>query len=166
MCVFERRRLLCTDVAVVARVPVTSVARTLVDLADILVPERLSHALSEAERRLAVDAAELRSVAAALAHRRGRGPARLRAVVRRHQLPEPQLNAWIEGVEVDAVWREMRLAVECDGWEFHRGRRAFQRDRDKANALQLRGWRVLRFTHADVVHRPDRVAAAVRAAID
>lgn len=186
--VYERRRMAVADVAIVARIPVTSVARTLVDLADVVVPQRLSHALSEAERRLAVDADELRAIAAALAHRRGPGPARLRtvlaeqersgttltrseleiafrALVRRHRLPEPTLNASIEGVEVDAVWSGPRLAVECDGWEFHRGRRAFQRDRSKSNALQLRGWRVLRFTHADVVHRPAHVAAAIRAAL-
>ncbi len=186
--IYARRRLPAADVTVVAAVPVTSVARTLVDLADVLAPARLSHALSEAERKLLIDPAELSAAAARLAHRRGPGPSRLRAVlaeqkrrgttltrseleiafrslVRRHQLPEPKLNAWIAGAEVDAVWPDARLAVECDGWAFHRGRRAFQRDRDKTNALQLRGWRVLRFTHADVIHRPEQVAAAIHSAI-
>ncbi|MBB4661348.1 very-short-patch-repair endonuclease [Conexibacter arvalis] len=186
--VYERRRVTPADAAAVAGIPVTTVARTLVDLADVLTRDRLAHALGEAERVRGLDARELRAAMERVAHRPGAGHARLRAaiadyartgatltrseleiallaVVRDHGLPAPELNASIEGVEVDAVWRAAGLAVECDGWAFHRGRRAFQRDREKANALQLRGWRVLRFTHADVTERPARVAAAIGAAL-
>lgn len=186
--IYARRRLAPADAAAVAGVPVTTVARTLVDLADVLDRDRLATALGEAERVHRLDARELHAAAERVAHRRGPGPARLRevladharrgvtltrselerafaALVRTHGLPAPVLNARVEGVEIDALWRAERLAVECDGWAFHRDRRAFQRDRDKANGLQLRGWRVLRFTHADVVERPQRVAAAIGAAL-
>lgn len=54
-----------------------------------------------------------------------------------------------------------RLAVETDGWGAHATRRAFQRDRERSNDLTAAGWTVLRFTHADVVRRPDEVAARV-----
>lgn len=73
------------------------------------------------------------------------------------------MNAIVDGLEVDAVWHAARVAVELDGWEFHRHRRAFQRDREKANALTTAGWTVLRFTHHDVVHRPAGGARAAQA---
>jgi len=186
--IYSRRRLAPADAATVAGIPVTTVARTLVDLAEVLDRDRLAQALGEAERVHRLDVRELRAAAERVAHRAGPGHARLRetlaeharrgvtltrseleiafsALVRSHGLPAPELNARVDGMEVDALWRPARLAVECDGWAFHRDRRSFQRDRDKANVLQLRGWRVLRFTHADVVERPERVAVAIRTAL-
>lgn len=68
-------------------------------------------------------------------------------------------------MEVDALWHDERVAVEADSWRWHGDRAAFQRDRAKANALQLAGYRVLRFTHDDVVRRPARTAATIRAAL-
>jgi very-short-patch-repair endonuclease len=186
--IYSRRRLMRADATTVASIPVTTVARTLVDLADVLDRDRLAQAMGEAERVHRIDVRELHAAAARVAHRTGAGHARLRevladhaargvtltrseleralaALVRAHGLPAPELNARVGGFEVDALWRAERLAVECDGWEFHRDRRSFQRDRDKANALQLHGWRVLRFTHADVAEQPERVARAIAAAL-
>lgn len=186
--VYQRRLLSPDDVTVVEGIPVTTIERTLVDLAAVVSHDRLAHALSEAERRRVIDARALRAAIARVEHRPGPGYALLRAVlaehrrrgvtltrheleiafralVRDHRLPEPELNAWIDGDEIDAVWRAERVAVECDGWEAHRGRRAFQRDRTKSNDLLLRGWRLLRFTHADVVHDPADVAARIRTAL-
>lgn len=54
------------------------------------------------------------------------------------------------------------MIVELDGYAHHRTRRAFQRDRDKANALTAAGYTVLRYTYADVVHRPVEIAAQLR----
>lgn len=65
-------------------------------------------------------------------------------------------------MEVDAVWPAARLVVELDGWDSHHTRQAFQRDRTRSNDLQVEGWTVLRFTYADVVHRPDETVARVR----
>ncbi|MDW5592843.1 DUF559 domain-containing protein [Conexibacter stalactiti] len=67
--------------------------------------------------------------------------------------------------EVDAWWPQARLAVEADGWETHRSRRAFARDREKANTLTLHGCTVLRFTHDDVVRRSAQTAAVIRRAL-
>jgi len=65
----------------------------------------------------------------------------------------------------DMAWPSARLAVEMDGREFHDDPDALYRDRSKANAATLEGWRVLRFTWYDVMRRPDWVIATVRSAL-
>ena len=62
-------------------------------------------------------------------------------------------------MEVDACWPAHRLVVELDGWARHKDRHSFQRDRDKGNALTQAGYRLLRFTHDDVVRRGAEIAA-------
>ena len=83
------------------------------------------------------------------------------ALLDAHGLPRPSANAWTAGMEVDAAWPAARLAVELDGWDAHKTRGAFQRDRTRSNDLQAAGWTILRFTHADVVHRAEETAARV-----
>ena len=63
------------------------------------------------------------------------------------------------------AWPRVRLAIELDGREYHDEPDALYRDRSKANAATLDGWRVLRFTWFDVMKRPDWVVATVRAAL-
>ncbi len=82
-----------------------------------------------------------------------------------HDLPRPSANAWTEAMEVDACWPAARLVVELDGWDAHHTRQAFQADRTRSNDLQTEGWTVLRFTHADVVHRPTETAERIRRAL-
>lgn len=186
--VFPRRLLTPADVTTVAAIPVTTVARTLVDLAELLDRERLLHALAEAERSQQFDLHALEAAVARTRTRRGHGHANLcaaleetrkrglqltrseleialRRLVREHDLPTAQLNAIVHGEEVDAWWPEANLVVEADGWEVHRGRAAFVRDRDKSNTLTLLGCTVLRFTHDDVVRRSAQTAAAIRRAL-
>ncbi|SHF63593.1 Very-short-patch-repair endonuclease [Jatrophihabitans endophyticus] len=62
---------------------------------------------------------------------------------------------------VDVAFPHLRLAVEVDGYAYHSGDDRFQRDRTKQNALLAAGWRVLRFTWADIVDRPDYVIAQI-----
>lgn len=175
------------DVTRVGAVPVTSLGRTLVDLAGVVPRDHVAQALAEAERVHRVDVRAIEGALERLRHRAGPGNARLAAVLAQHRahglevtrreleqrflalfdgdgsdLPRPRVNAIVDGLEVDAVWHAARVAVELDGWEFHRHRRAFQRDREKANALTTAGWTVLRFTHHDVVHRPAAVRAQLR----
>lgn len=172
-------------VTTVDGIPTTTVARTLVDLADHLAPDHLAKAVSEAERLQRFDLHALHEAMNRTEHRNGPGHARLRAVladlathgtdddhsklerrfadlIRRTDLPRPRLNHWIDGLEVDAVWPGHGIAVELDSWEFHRHRRAFQRDREKANTLTANGWTVLRYTHRDLTTRPDQVVAQLR----
>ena len=63
---------------------------------------------------------------------------------------------------VDFCWPAERLVVEADGFAFHADRAAYRADRDRLNALERLGWRVLRFTWEDVRGRPEHVVAMVR----
>jgi predicted transcriptional regulator of viral defense system len=174
------------DVTTVEAIPVTTAERTLVDLADVVPKDSLAKALREAEHLRVVDVSDLRAAMARARHRPGPGHARLTAVLdehcrrgtqltrselesrflalcERHGIPRPRANLYVEGVEVDACWPAHRLAVELDGWQRHKDRHAFQRDRTKGNALTRAGWRVLRYTHDDIVRRPGEAAAAIGA---
>jgi very-short-patch-repair endonuclease len=180
--VIHRAVLAPEDIATRAGVPVTTVARTLVDLAAVLPPKRVADLLREADRAGRLDAAALRG---ALDRAGGGCGSALRAALDEHErlatsltrsvledrflalldadgLPRPLTNHRIEGMEVDAAWPEQRLVVELDGWAFHADRRAFQDDRTRAARLMAAGWVVLRFTHADVTERLAWVAATVR----
>jgi len=172
------------DVATAHGIPVTTVARTLVDLADVVSRDSLAKALREAEHLRIVDLRDLEAAMYRTRHRPGRGHAALKAALaehrrrgtqltrsvledrflalcERHRLPRPRMNFHIGADEVDACWPDHRLVVELDGWARHRDRQAFQRDRTKSNELLQAGWRVLRFTHDDVVRRAAQTAAAI-----
>lgn len=176
------------DVAVVEGIPATSVARTLVDLAGVATREQLAKALAEAERRKVLDVRAIEDVLARTRHRRGGGHAAIRAALARHDaigvqltrspleraflalcraygLPRPATNVWLGDMEVDACWRAERVVVEADGWSTHSTRRAFAEDRERSNALQMRGWIVLRFTHGQIVHEREAVARTVAGAL-
>lgn len=176
------------DVAVVAGIPVTSVARTLVDLAGVATREQLAKTLAEAERRNVLDVRAIEDALERTRQRRGRGHAAIRTALAHHAatgtqltrseledaflalcdahgLPRPATNVWLGDMEVDACWRAERVVVEADGWSAHSTRRAFAEDRERGNALQTRGWIVLRFTHGQVTREPARVARTVADAL-
>jgi very-short-patch-repair endonuclease len=176
------------DVILVDGIPATTVSRTLVDLAAILTLDQLTYALGEAERRHLLDVDAIEAARRRLLGRRGPGHGRLERALAEHRalgaqltrselerrfaelvaragLPRPRLNATVHGVEVDASWPDQALVVELDGYAFHRGRAAFQRDRTKGNDLTVAGFAVLRFTHHDVVRRPEIVASRLAAAL-
>lgn len=185
----RRRRLLTADdVTRIQAIPVTSVARTLVDLAPMLTAAQLASALGEADRRQLLDLVAVEAAARRTWGRHGQGHARLKGALAAHEragalllrspleerfldlvlragLPRPRLNARVAGREVDALWPQERVIVELDGWAHHRGRQAAGADRAKANALQLAGFVVLRFLHGDVVGRPAAVARTLRRAL-
>ncbi len=160
-------------------IPVTSLARTLLDLAPVASPRELGRAFEEAERLRVLD---VRAIEPRCARRRG-GPA-LRALIedareppdtrseleqrfvelcRDEGLPPPALNATVAGYVVDALWPRERLVVELDGYAFHRGRRSFEDDRRRDADLQLAGYRVLRITARRLAREPKAVARSVRA---
>jgi len=166
--VFRTAALDAEDIATVAGIPTTSVARTLVDLAAVVTPRELRKALAEAERRR-LDVKGIEDALERTRTRNGRGHAGLRhaleelrtigapitrseledrflALLDAHDLPRPATNASVEGMEVDACWPERRLIVELEGWGPHATRRAFQDDRTRANDLTAAAWTVLRFT--------------------
>lgn len=180
--VHATRNLLHRDRAEQARIPVTSVARTLLDLAEVLSGPQLARAVEEAERLQLMDLHAIEDVCRRGTGRRGlsalgallndyRGPApATRSELERafldlchvHGLPRPLVNQFVAGFEVDAFWPRQRLVVELDGYAFHRTRGAFERDRARDAALQLAGCRVLRFTHRRLEREPAEVAATLR----
>ncbi len=76
------------------------------------------------------------------------------ALIRSATLPEPRRNAPVGGWEVDFLWPDHGLVVEIDGYAFHSGRRAFERDRRKQAELQDLGFEVLRFTWRQITKEP------------
>ncbi|CAN5571171.1 type IV toxin-antitoxin system AbiEi family antitoxin domain-containing protein [soil metagenome] len=187
--VHETRRLDPIDHAEVDGIPVTSVARTLIDLAGVLPYERLVQALDDAERRRLVSPAELEARFGDLAKRGRKGTKLLRAVLaarsgtvhesdfrRRVErlllaagLPFPALEHEVRRPDgwrarLDLAYPERRLAIELDGRLAH-GATRFQADRLRQNQLVLLGWTVLRFTWQDLTERPDRLIAVVRTAL-
>jgi very-short-patch-repair endonuclease len=183
--VHRTRSLDVQDITTVQGIPVTTVARTLVDLAGTVPRDHLARAVKEAERRHAFD---LRAIEATLARtrgRRGRGHRALRETIAEYValglsatdsaledaflrllrdagMPSPASNALIESFRVDAVWRTHRIAVELDGWQHHHDRHAFERDRQRDAALTAASWRVVRFTYRQVTARPDGVIETLR----
>jgi very-short-patch-repair endonuclease len=168
------RRLDDQDLTQVKGIPTTTVARTLVDLCEV-VPDRLvERALDQAYvlRLLAPDA-----LADALTRSNGRRTAPLRRLlgadrhaaavthseleerflrlVRRAGLPEPEVNARLHGYEVDFLWRTERRVIEVDGHAFHSTPQALTRDRRKDSDLDLAGFRVTRFTAHQVLYEGD-----------
>jgi very-short-patch-repair endonuclease len=80
---------------------------------------------------------------------------------RRHRLPRPEVNTRIGSLEVDFLWRDRRLVVETDGYRHHRGRAAFEDDRDRDLLLHALGCEALRLTHRHLSERPEQVAATL-----
>jgi very-short-patch-repair endonuclease len=163
------------------RIPVTSVAQTLLDLAEQAPNERLRRAYEEADRlgllrpgalQLACDRNQghrgLVAIRGLMAERRG-GATRSALedlfvdLCRRRRLPTPAVNAPLLGFEVDALWSEQRLVVELDGFAYHRHRAAFERDRARDAALQAAGYRVVRFTRRRLEREPGVVAEELHA---
>ena len=90
----------------------------------------------------------------------------LDTIIRDHSLPDPTRQFWIdlpdERVRVDHCYPEARLIIECDSYAWHSDRMTFETDRKRDNELQALGWRVLRFTWAQLRFEPEAVAAMIR----
>ncbi|HTU16246.1 MAG TPA: DUF559 domain-containing protein [Solirubrobacterales bacterium] len=180
--VFRSRHLETTETAIEQQIPVTSVARTLLDLAGVLSEARLRAAFNEADR---LDLLEHDDLMDCVTRGRGwKGAARFRRLVglrhpktaatrselesvflglcADHGLEEPRVNTRVCGMEVDCFWPSSRLVVELDGVEFHRGRMALLADADRDLRLRENGFEVLRFTHPMVTTQAERTAALLR----
>jgi very-short-patch-repair endonuclease len=178
------RVLSMTEVRRRQALPLTSPARTLLDLAEERSLDELEQAVAEARRSSLVRDGELEAQVKrspgrhgvkplrALLKREG-GPAfirseaerRLLALIRRARLPPPRCNALVAGHEVDFLWPTRKLVVEFDSWEFHRGRDAFEKDRRRDADLLLAGYHVLRITWRRLVEEPEAVIAQIATAL-
>jgi len=182
--VHRSRRLDSRDLTERERIPVTAPARTLLDLAETADTRELERAFDEARVRKLVRSNDLRALLArspgrhgALALegmlRRQEGPAltrseaeeRMLALLRRAQLPSPEINVAVGRYEVDLLWRAERLAIEVDGYAFHSTPSAFERDRRRDADLQAIGLRVMRVTWRQITEEPEALIARVARAM-
>jgi very-short-patch-repair endonuclease/predicted transcriptional regulator of viral defense system len=169
------------EITVQQGIRVTTVARTLLDLAATLTPRALERALDEAEIQQLYDRTSLDALARAHAGERGaRALTQARdedadptltdseleelmlALCREQKLEQPIPRAWVAGLRVDFLFAASRLVVETDGYRFHRTRRAFERDRERDAILARAGYRTLRFTHRQLTREPAMVAETIR----
>ena len=168
------------DCAQHERIPVTSPARTLLDLATCLNGRQLERAVNEADRLDLADPERLRAFvreragargAAALRRLLDRRTFRLTAselereflrIVRRADLPMPDTGAQVNGFEVDFFWPALGLVVETDGLRYHRTPAQQARDRRRDQAHARAGLTPLRFTHAQIHFESDEVVRTLR----
>jgi very-short-patch-repair endonuclease len=157
-------------------IPVTTMARTLVDLAAVLTVDDLARACHEAGIRHATTPADVEAVLA----RRPTSPgatnlrrvlrgdvhvtlsaleARFLARLRQAGLALPQTNRPAGGRRVDCRWPEQRLTVELDGYRYHHSRHAWEQDRRREREARARGDEFRRYTYQDVVEDPQLMLA-------
>lgn len=168
------------DVTVVNNIPCTSVARTLLDLGEVVTGRRLERAFDQSE---ILEVFDLRAIDDQLArnptrpganavrrvlneHYIGRTPTwseneeALLAITRPLGIPDPDTNQFVildDGgppIRVDFVWREERVAVEADSKKWHLTRQRYETDRQRDQRLIAAGWTVIRTTWKQMTRRP------------
>ena len=181
--VVVHRTVLPTERALHLDLPVTSPARTMLDIATGLPDRDVEYIVEEGlAKRLLTEAGVADIVARAGRHP---GAARLRRVlttrtgtltessaqrrllelIREAGLPFPQTERPLLGYRVDLLWPDLRLVVEVDGYQTHGTRGAFEHDRRRDAELQAEGFVVIRFTARQIEHQPLAVIARLAHAI-
>jgi len=164
--------LTAEDITRVDGIPCTTVARTLVDLGDVVSRRAVEKAVEQAEILQLFDLNAVEQAIERAGPRRGTGillsvleelsgptvtasnlEEAFLAICRETALPAPEVNAWMtlpngSAIKVDFLWRKQRLAVETDGHPFHRTRQSRERDTKRDQLLRLAGF--VRFTGRQV----------------
>ena len=175
------RDLFPDEVTILDGIPITTPARTLLDIAETMTSREVEQALATAHRKGLVTREEMRTMVERHPRHRGapllrrlldaegdpaftrsRAEERLLDIVRSGRLPQPELNVRLLGHEVDFLWREARVVAEVDGYAFHSSKESFAADRRRDAELAAGGYRILRFTWSDVTEA--RLATVVRLA--
>jgi very-short-patch-repair endonuclease len=176
------------EVTVKDGIPVTTVPRTIFDLAATEDVDTVAAMLSESEHRNLWDRLSLPDLVERYPARRGVRRVRLAleriteepsgrklskleerfaSFLRRHRLPMPRFNDWIllgaKRYQVDCHGPGTEQIVELDGWEGHRTRTAFREDRARDRALRVAGYSVTRLTWNQLRDEPESIAAGLRA---
>jgi very-short-patch-repair endonuclease len=181
----QTRFLPSAHVTVRNEIPVTSIERTVLDMAARVKERDLERMVIDADRAGLVDWPQLRRVVDGSNGRKGSG--RLRrvatgidprsrdtrsplevdflALCREAGLPRPEVNVLVEGYMVDFLWGAERFVAETDGYAFHRDRRAFERDRERDLDLAAAGYEVGRFTYRMITDRPGTCAKRIHEAL-
>jgi very-short-patch-repair endonuclease len=191
--VIHRSRVVMREARRVDSVPVTSPARTLIDLAATADPEVLAAALDHVLVNRLATVSQMRrvldsmgrsgrrgaaKVAEALAQR-PTGPrsldsafeARLFRVLKRSALPLPvtQYGVRLPGgrrARLDFAYPQVLLGIEADGYRYHSSVAAWSKDRVRHNELVALGWRVLPITYQDLRANPEMIIQQVRRALE
>ena len=181
--IHRARALHPEDRALVDNIPVTSLARTMLDFAAVAPRQRqVERALEEAERRQLFDLWAVERVLGRCRGHHGAGP--LRAAIaeaahsvpwtrselehqflrfcRERGLPQPAVNQWVEKYEVDALWEEAKVIVELDSWTHHGPRPAFESDRKRDIKLHLARYRPIRVTQRRIEREADELEQEIR----
>jgi predicted transcriptional regulator of viral defense system len=176
------------DTTRIRNIPVTGVARTILDLGQVVNRREVARACDQAE---ILDAFDLDGLLDQIDRNLPRLAAkRLRAVLDEHYIgstptwsrleeeflalcrdagvPLPEVNVWITpddeepwSIRADFVWREQRVIVQTDGRGTHRTAQAFEHDRREDQRLVAAGWTVIRTTWRQVTRRPREVARTI-----
>jgi Protein of unknown function (DUF559) len=183
----HHKALPAEEVTVWDGIPVTTVPRTIFDLAATEPADVIESLLREAEYREHRDRLSLwdlverypgrrgvRKVRTALERLKSEPPGRRRKgleerfapFLRRYGLPLPYFNDWIflngKRYCVDCHWRGTRQIVELDGWQGHGTRSAFRSDRERDRKLRVAGYSVTHLTWAQLDDEPEAVSADLR----
>ena len=168
------------DTTTVNGIPVTTVARTLLDLADVIDQRGLERAFDQADMIEGVDLNEINDQLARNPTRPGAGKiAKLLnehyigstptenefeeaflALTRALGLPDPRPQFYIDPgdgeplIRADFAWPERRIVVETDGRKTHGTNQAFESDRRRDQRLTAAGWTVIRITWRQLKYRP------------
>ncbi len=168
-------------------IPVTTVPRTIFDLAAISSADVVEHALRQSEYLRLHDRLSLPDLLDRYPGRRGspivRECLRRRAempagrarswlereflpFLRHNRLPRPQLNVWLQvggkSIQVDCLWPG-RVVVELDGFAAHGTRTAFRADRVRDRKLRVAGYGFMRIAPEQLDEEPGAIASDLRA---
>ena len=181
------QRLEPDEVTSLDGIPITTVERTILDLAAILPPREVDRAINEAEVQGLVSQRSLQRLLERYPHRHGTPvidtildaragvtrselEAKFSRLIRSAGLPRSELNKVVRAggasFECDCVWPRQRLIVELDGRAFHATASAFERDRARDRRLQAAGWTVVRVTWRQLRDEPESVVADLRSLLD
>lgn len=162
----QTRSLPPEHITVEAGIPVTTPERTALDMAARLDFRQMERFLVAGDRAKRIRWPELHRVIEEGVGRKGRGMLRrvslqvspgavdtrsnpeidFLALCREANLPEPEVNVFVEGKLVDFFWSSERLVIEIDSYHYHGDRPAFERDHESTVALMAAGHKVLRTT--------------------
>jgi very-short-patch-repair endonuclease len=169
------------DVTAVDGIPVTSPARTVLDLAPDETVRDLGRLLERADDRELLDRRRFEATLARAGGHPGRGKfeaalrayepeqatlrsqfeKRFRHLVLAAGLPRPQTNIAVEGYELDCYWEAEGFAVELDVYPTHGSPRSFETDREREDDLLLAGIELIRVTDLRLEREPRATIARV-----
>lgn len=188
VCIHRSKTLTEADIICVRNIPCTTLARTLLDLADVVTRRRHERAFDQAEvmekldlkaiqdqlARNATRAAAAKTKALLREHYIGSTPTESEleeaflALCRRAGLPAPEVQQWLHlpdgepPIRVDFLWRAQRVVVETDGEKYHRTHQRVKRDARNDQRLTVHGFKPVRTGFRQVFFYPEELEATLR----